>query len=160
MGNWKFRRIAEHGLLRYPYFAFERENPSLKETANERDIQSLLWYFIASAVFLCGNAKKQKSAIWYFSQTDLHADLQTCGLYGRPACEPYSLIAHKLGKLPYCLPMLWQSRRLQTTNWNLRLVFFRTQQGMFWVTQHVSGYSRKPRLIPRTSPSEVGIIKG
>ena len=28
----------------------------------------------------------------------------------------YSLIAHKLGKLPYCLPMLWQSRRLQTTN--------------------------------------------
>ena len=32
MGNRKFRRMAEHGLLRYPFFAFERGNPSLKET--------------------------------------------------------------------------------------------------------------------------------
>ena len=33
MGNRKFRQMAEHGLLRYPFFAFERGNPSLKETA-------------------------------------------------------------------------------------------------------------------------------
>ena len=33
MGNRKFRQMPEHGLLRYPFFAFERGNPSLKETA-------------------------------------------------------------------------------------------------------------------------------
>ena len=33
MGNKKFKRMVEHVLLRYPFFAFERKNPSLKEIA-------------------------------------------------------------------------------------------------------------------------------
>ena len=127
MGNRKFRRMAEHVLLRYPFFAFERKNPSLKEIANDRDTQNLLWYFTASAAFLRGNAKKQKNAIWNIPQTSRLADLPAI----RHACELYSLIAHKLDKLLYCLPMLWQSHQLQTTNWNFRLVSFLTQQGMF-----------------------------
>ena len=88
------------------------------ETENPDGWQSMDYYAIR-ILHLRGRitlSKKQKLAICYFSQIDLHVDLQTCRLYGRPACEPYSLITSKLGKLPYCLPMQWQSRRLQTTN--------------------------------------------
>ena len=103
-------------------------------------------------------------------------------LTNRPACWPYSLIAHKLGKLPYYLPILWQSRRLQTTNWNFRHVFFWTQQGMFsaapnelscfkldvrrnmarYVLSNSKPFGLLPKFlhIPRTSPSEVGWFKG
>ena len=155
MGTRKLRRMAEHGLLSYPFLHLRGRIPP---------------------------SKKQKLAIWYFSQTDLHAGLQTCGLYDWPACGPYSLIAHKLGKLPYYLPILWQSRRLQTTNWNFRLVFFWTQQGMFsaapnelscfkldvrrnmarYILSNSKPFGLLPKIlhIPRTSPSEVGRIKG
>ena len=50
MENRKFRWMAEHRLLRHPFFAFESENFSLKET---------------------------RIRIWYFLQTNLHADLRT-----------------------------------------------------------------------------------
>lgn len=44
-------------------------------------------------------------------------------------------------------------------NWAAsNLMFARTWQGMFRVTQNLSGYSRKPRRITRISSSEVGII--
>ena len=124
------------------------------ETENPDGWQSMDYYAIR-ILHLRGRitlSKKQKLAIWYFSQIDLHVDLQTCRLYGRHTYELYSLIAHKLDKPPYCLSMLWQSHQLQTTNWNIRLVFFWTQQGMFWVTQNLSGYSRKPATFRELPP--------
>ena len=94
--------------------------------------------------------------------------LLTCRLYGRHTCKLYSLLAHKFDKPTYCLPMLWQSRRLQTTNWNFRLVFFWTQQGMFSaapnvlscfkldirrnMARYVLSNSKPSGLLPKTLP--------
>ena len=131
-------------------FFFRRKNPSLKET-------------------------RSSNSVFATDQLDCRS-----ALYGRHACELYSLITHKLDKPPYYLPMLCNStihkpriktldlcfsehskvcfQPLEINGAASNLMFAGTWQGMFWVTQNFSGYSRKPCRIPRTSPSEVGRI--
>ena len=119
-------------------FFFRRKNPSLKET-------------------------RSSNSVFATDQLDCRS-----ALYGRHACELYSLITHKLDKPPYYLPMLWQSHHSQTTNWSFRLVFFWTQQGMFsaarneWsrfkldvrrnMARYVLSYSKLFGLLPKTLP--------
>ena len=69
-----------------------RKNPSLKETAYERDITKLALVFHSE----CSN-KNPQLEIYHRS---------VCRLYGRHACGLYSLITHKLDKPPYYLPIL------------------------------------------------------
>lgn len=89
-GKQEFQTDSRACIHRYLSFASERKNPSLKET---------------------------KRVIWIYERP---VSLQTCRLYGRHTCKQYSLLAHKLDKSPYCLPMLWQSHHSQTTHSNYK----------------------------------------
>ena len=148
MGNRKFRQMAEHGLLRYPFFAFERGNPSLKETAilylpqtgRLADLPAIRQAHMQTI-------QPSRPQVWHTAI--LLAYAMVAPNY-KPRIRTLDLCSFEHSKVCFQpLQMYWAASNL---------MFAGTWQGMFWVTQNLSDYSRKPCCIPRTSPSEVGRI--
>ena len=74
--------MAEHGLLRYPFFAFERGNPSLKETA--------ILYLPQTGRLACvpaGYKAGTHASYTAFSPTSLTNRHIACLCYGSPQLQ-------------------------------------------------------------------------
>ena len=107
MGNRKFRWMAEHVLLRYPFLHLRgRIPPSKKQQTSEIykacfDISQRVQFFFV----VTQRNKKPQLGICHRPVGLLTCRLygrHTCELYGRLVCKPYNLIAHKLGKYHIC----------------------------------------------------------
>lgn len=128
-------------------FCFRGKNPSLKEIRTS-NFRSACW----PADYTAGTHASY-TALLPISLTNRYI---VCLCYGnsttyKPRIETSGLCSSEHSKVCFQpLEIKWAASNL---------MFEGTWQGMFWVTQNISGYSRKPCRIPRTYPFEVGIIE-
>ena len=130
---------------------FRRKNPFLKETRSSNSVFATDRSVCRPAGYTAGTHASY-TVLLHTSLSNRHI---TCRCYGNPAIYKLWTETSGLCSSEHC-KVCFQPLEM---NWAAsNLMFAGTWQGMFWVTQNLSGYSRKPCRIPRTSPSEVGRI--